>query len=142
MEYLNGKIYRIEKKTTANGKDVISFAIRVSRKLENGEFESEFTNCVAWDDCFKAINELINNRVLEDKDNVIAYGKSKIRDGKDRAGNPKQFKEFTVYKLGYVSRSNPFTPDFDKDDTKKIAAIAEKFNIKAKAEYSADEIPF
>lgn len=142
MEYINGKIYKIDKKKTANGKDVMTFTIRVSKKLESGEFESEFTSCTAWDDCFNAINELINNQVLEEKDNVIVYGKSKMREYKDKAGNTRQTKEFTVYKLGYVSRGNAKSLSFNDSDNQKIANIAEKFNINAKPEYSQDEIPF
>ena len=90
----------IEQKTTNSGKSVASFTIAVNRnfKNSNGEYESDFFNCVAYSTLAETLS-----RYVKKGDLVGVEGRLQTRNYTDKDGKKHYATEIIVENVEFLS---------------------------------------
>lgn len=125
----NGRVTKdIELKKTPSGSSAVSFTLAIPRpfKNQNGEYESDFIQCVA----FKGTAELLSKYVK--KGDTIGV------DGSIRTGKYKDKDDKTIYVTEIVVDSIDFLKQSNREEPKNDT----QFSSAKEIEISPDELPF
>lgn len=91
---LTGRItHSPEHRTTNAGTSVVSFSLAVRRtfKNANGEYDTDFINCVAWKQTAEIIAKYFNKG-----DGITVFGEIRTRSYTDKDGNSRNAVEVLV----------------------------------------------
>lgn len=124
---LNGRITKDpEVKSTTSGLYVCQFSVAVTRdyKNSNGEYDSDFINCVAW----RSTAEYLGNYVVKG-DLLAVVGTLQIRSYKDQNGQTRNVTEVIVESVNNLSPKK-------KEETKFVDLTSQPSNS------NDDDLPF
>lgn len=124
----------IELKTTTSGKSVVSFSIAVKRNFKNGEgnYESDFFDCIAFGKLAETISRYIHKGDL-----FGVVGKLQTRTYLDKQGNNRKSTDIIVEDIEFLTskKEQPAREEF------KIAPY-DPFNNGFEEIGDDDELPF
>lgn len=109
---LVGRITKdIEKRSTQNGKSVATFNIAVQRKFKNqdGKYDSDFVNCVAW-----GLNADFITRYFKKGSKIGIVGSLQSRTYDDKNGNKRYVTEVLVDEVEFVETNK--LSEYKQDD--------------------------
>ena len=129
-----------ELRRTQSGKAVTSFTLAVERdfKTENGERETDFIDCVAWETTAEFVSKYFTKGRI-----AVASGRLQIRDWTDNTGNKRKAAELVADNV-YFGDSKKETdssaaPQNDRPYTETAPAAAADFSM---LEGEDTELPF
>lgn len=106
----------VELTTTTNGTSVAKFTVATKRKFanENGEYESDFINCVAWRSTAEFVSKYFK------KGNQISFsGAMQTRSYETQDGSKRYVTEIVVEEVEFVESLNKTENKETKQETKK-----------------------
>lgn len=89
----------IERRMTASGKSVISFGIAVKRSFKNndGQYESDFFNCVAYSKLAETMSKYVHKGDL-----IMVEGRLQTRTYTDKNGKEQKVTEIIVENVEFL----------------------------------------
>ena len=110
----------IELKKTTSGKSVASFGIAVKRNFKNanGEYESDFFNCVAYSNLADTMNLYVKKG-----DMIAIEGRLQTRKYTDKDGNNRYSTEIIVENVEFLTPKKQEEPQ--EDDFVEIDPFAD-----------------
>ena len=90
----------IEVRYTESGTAVGNLTLAVKRRIKNtnGEYESDFINCVCWKETAETMN-----KYLKKGDPVLVEGRIQTRNFEDKDGNKRYTTEVVIEHMDFVS---------------------------------------
>ena len=146
--FLSGRITQdIELKTTTNsGKSVISFSLAVRRSFKNanGEYDTDFINCVCWGAAAETIAKHFRKGDGITVDGEIRMRKYSDKDGNNRTAfeiNVNGF-EFPISRKGSQSSESSANINVTVQDNAAAVTDSDGFKYEEIADIANDDIPF
>ena len=101
-----------DKKSTPQGTPVTTFSIAVQRKFknQNGEYEADFINCVAW----RALADLVAKHFSKGT-NIAVVGNLQTRSYNDNDGNKRYVTEVVVDEIDFIDKKKATAPESTGD---------------------------
>lgn len=132
----------IEVRYTESGTAVGNLTLAVKRRIKNtdGEYESDFINCVCWKETAETMN-----KYLKKGDQVLVEGRIQTRNFEDKDGNKRYATEVVIEHMDFVSSKKEQTAEV-KEESKEEKNPFEDMHTKVEAdqsiEISDEDLPF
>lgn len=132
----------IEVRYTESGTAVGNLTLAVKRRIKNtdGEYESDFINCVCWKETAETMN-----KYLKKGDPVLVEGRIQTRSFEDKDGNKRYATEVVIEHMDFVSSKKEQTAEVKegtKEEKNPFEDMKEKVEADQSIEISDDDLPF
>ena len=132
----------IEVRYTESGTAVGNLTLAVKRRIKNtdGEYESDFINCVCWKETAETMN-----KYLKKGDPVLVEGRIQTRNFEDKDGNKRYATEVVIEHMDFVSSKKEQTTEVKeepKEEKNPFEDMKEKVEADQSIEISSDDLPF
>ena len=132
----------IEVRYTESGTAVGNLTLAVKRRIKNtnGEYESDFINCVCWKETAETMN-----KYLKKGDPVLVEGRIQTRSFEDKDGNKRYATEVVIEHMDFVSSKKSESQSGVESGTQEENPYKD-MSIKVEAdqsiEISDEDLPF
>ena len=132
----------IEVRYTESGTAVGNLTLAVKRRIKNtnGEYESDFINCVCWKETAETMN-----KYLKKGDPVLVEGRIQTRSFEDKDGNKRYATEVVIEHMDFVSSKKEQTTEVKeepKEEKNPFEYMKEKVEADQSIEISDEDLPF
>jgi single-strand DNA-binding protein len=132
----------IEVRYTESGTAVGNLTLAVKRRIKNtdGEYESDFINCVCWKETAETMN-----KYLKKGDPVLVEGRIQTRNFEDKDGNKRYATEVVIEHMDFVSSKKEQTTEVKeelKEEKNPFEDMKEKVEADQSIEISDEDLPF
>lgn len=128
----------VELRYTESNVAVGSVSLAVKRRIKNanGEYESDFINCVCWKETAETMS-----KYLKKGDPVLVEGRIQTRNYEDKDGNKKYITEVVIEHMDFVGGKKE-TKEEPKEEKNPFEDMKEKVEADQSIEISDDDLPF
>ncbi len=132
----------IEVRYTESNMAVGNLTLAVKRRIKNtnGEYESDFINCVCWKETAETMN-----KYLKKGDPVLVEGRIQTRSFEDKDGNKRYATEVVIEHMDFVSNKKEQTTEVKeepKEEKNPFEDMKEKVEADQSIEISDEDLPF
>lgn len=127
----------IEVRYTESGTAVGNLTLAVKRRIKNtdGEYESDFINCVCWKETAETMN-----KYLKKGDQVLVEGRIQTRNFEDKDGNKRYATEVVIEHMDFVGSKKEQIPEAKEENPYKDMSV--KVEADQSIEISDSDLPF
>lgn len=128
-----------ELRFTENEKKVGNFTLAINRdyKNTNGEYETDFINCVVFGEQAETLN-----KYTQKGDLIGVQGRLQTRNYEDREGKKHYITEVLVNKVQFLSTKNPQKNENNVESSDPYVEMGNKVEANQQFEISDDMLPF
>lgn len=132
----------IEVRYTESGTAVGNLTLAVKRRIKNtdGEYESDFINCVCWKETAETMN-----KYLKKGDPVLVEGRIQTRNFEDKDGNKRYATEVVIEHMDFIGSKKEQTTEVKeepKEEKNPFEDMKEKVEADQSIEISDEDLPF